>query len=155
NAPRVRDLAWIDYQCGEADRQRPRTGSRGRPGDRRCRRGAAAQISGDRRCKRDPVPDVPATIPSIVAACELTTPMTSHLSIHALGAPLRALARNKTGGALATFGLVTPVLLMGIAAAVDYGMFEQGRGRLQAQVDAAAIAAAREMQMAQTDSTRI
>jgi Flp pilus assembly protein TadG len=81
--------------------------------------------------------------------------MNSHPSIHALDAPLRALARNKAGGVLATFGLATPVLLMGIAAAVDYGMFEQGRGRLQAQVDAAAIAAAREMQMAQTDSTRI
>jgi Flp pilus assembly protein TadG len=81
--------------------------------------------------------------------------MNSLLPTHALGAPLRALARNKAGGVLATFGLATPVLLMGIATAVDYGMFEQGRGRLQAQVDAAAIAAAREMQMAQTDSTRI
>src|SRR5947209_16195111 len=68
---------------------------------------------------------------------------------------LRILARCSAGGVLSTFGLVTPVLLMGIAAAVDYGMFEQGRGRLQAQVDAAAIAAAREMQLAQTDSSRI
>jgi Flp pilus assembly protein TadG len=81
--------------------------------------------------------------------------MNSYPSIHAFGALLHALARNKTGGALATFGLLTPVLLMGIAAAVDYGMFEQGRGRLQAQVDSAAIAAAREMQMAQADSARI
>jgi Flp pilus assembly protein TadG len=80
-------------------------------------------------------------------------------SIHAVSdkmlKSLRMLARSKAGGVLATFGLVTPVLLMGIAAAVDYGMFERGRGRLQAQVDAAAIAAAREMQMAQTDSARI
>src|SRR5215468_8536929 len=68
---------------------------------------------------------------------------------------LRLLARSKAGGVLATFGLVTPVLLMGIAAAVDYGMFERGRGRLQAQVDSAAIAAAREMQLAQTNTTRI
>src|SRR5215510_5368229 len=81
--------------------------------------------------------------------------MNSHHSIHAFGTPLRALARSTAGGALAIFGLVTPVLLMGIAAAVDYGMFERGRGRLQAQVDAAAIAAAREMQMAQTDTVRI
>ena len=81
--------------------------------------------------------------------------MTSRLSLHAFNAPLRAFAHSKTGGALITFGLATPVLLMGIAAAVDYGMFERGRGRLQAQVDAAAIAAAREMQMAQADSTRI
>src|SRR5215470_2573750 len=68
---------------------------------------------------------------------------------------LRVLAGSKAGGVLATFALVTPVILMGIAAAVDYGMFERGRGRLQAQVDAAAIAAAREMQVAQADSTRI
>jgi Flp pilus assembly protein TadG len=81
--------------------------------------------------------------------------MNSHHSNHAFGTPLRALARSTAGGVLAIFGLVTPVLLMGIAAAVDYGMFERGRGRLQAQVDAAAIAAAREMQMAQADSTRI
>ncbi len=59
------------------------------------------------------------------------------------------------GGVLTTFGLVTPILLMGIAAAVDYGMFERGRSRLQAQVDAAAIAAAREMQMAQADTSRV
>src|SRR5882724_9651868 len=71
------------------------------------------------------------------------------------GGALRALARCNAGGVLSTFGLVTPVLLMGIAAAVDYGMFERGRSRLQAQVDAAAIAAAREMQLAQTDTARI
>src|SRR5215831_5054087 len=80
-------------------------------------------------------------------------------SIHAVSGKtlksLRMLAGSKAGGVLATFALVTPVLLMGIAAAVDYGMFERGRGRLQAQVDSAAIAAAREMQIAQTDSTRI
>src|SRR5919198_1551776 len=85
--------------------------------------------------------------------------MRSRSFIHAVGGKtLRSLCelpRSKSGGALTTFGLVTPVLLMGIAAAVDYGMFEQGRGRLQAQVDAAAIAAAREMQMAQSDTTRI
>jgi Flp pilus assembly protein TadG len=85
--------------------------------------------------------------------------MRARPSIHAVSdrmlKSLRMLARSKAGGVLATFGLVTPVLLMGIAAAVDYGMFERGRGRLQAQVDAAAIAAAREMQMAQTDSARI
>jgi Flp pilus assembly protein TadG len=68
---------------------------------------------------------------------------------------LRMLARCTTGGVLTTFGLVTPILLMGIAAAVDYGMFERGRTRLQALVDSAAIAAAREMQLAQTNTARI
>src|SRR5215470_19923939 len=71
------------------------------------------------------------------------------------GGMLRMLARCNAGGVLSTFGVVTPILLMGIAAAVDYGMFERGRTRLQAQVDSAAIAAAREMQMAQTDTGRI
>jgi Flp pilus assembly protein TadG len=68
---------------------------------------------------------------------------------------LRALARCSAGGVLSTFGIVTPILLMGIAAAVDYGMFEGGRSRLQAQVDAAAIAAAREMQLAQANTSKI
>jgi Flp pilus assembly protein TadG len=72
-----------------------------------------------------------------------------------VGGALRALVRGNTGSILSTFGLVTPILLMGIAAAVDYGMFERGRSRLQAQVDAAAIAAAREMQLAQTNTARI
>jgi Putative Flp pilus-assembly TadE/G-like len=65
------------------------------------------------------------------------------------------LTRCNAGGVLNIFGLVTPVLLMGIASAVDYGSFERGRSRLQAQVDAAAIAAAREMQLAQTNTSRI
>src|ERR1700754_3379716 len=74
---------------------------------------------------------------------------------HQLGGTLRALARCKAGGILSTFGLVTPVLLMGVAAAVDYGMFARGQSRLQAQVDAAAIAGAREMQMAQVSVSRV
>src|SRR3954454_1839603 len=74
---------------------------------------------------------------------------------HVPGRALRALTRCNAGGVLNIFGLVTPMLLMGIASAVDYGTFERGRSRLQAQVDAAAIAAAREMQLAQTNTTRI
>jgi Flp pilus assembly protein TadG len=84
--------------------------------------------------------------------------MRSHSSTLASGKTLRALralVQGNAGGVAATFGLLAPVLLMGIAAAVDYGMFERGRSRLQAQVDAAAIASAREMQMAQTDTARI
>jgi Flp pilus assembly protein TadG len=67
----------------------------------------------------------------------------------------RALARCTEGGVLSIFGLVAPILLMCIAAAVDYGMFERSRTRLQGHVDSAAIAAAREMQLAQTDISRI
>jgi Flp pilus assembly protein TadG len=75
--------------------------------------------------------------------------------LHIPRSALRALTRCNAGGVLNLFGLVTPILLMGIAAAVDYGTFERGRSRLQAQVDAAAIAAAREMQLAQTNTSRI
>jgi Flp pilus assembly protein TadG len=85
--------------------------------------------------------------------------MASHQLGRTLLALVRSLARSltrcKAGGILTTFGLVAPILLMGAAAAVDYGMFERGRSRLQAQVDAAAIAAAREMQMAQANTSRI
>ena len=77
------------------------------------------------------------------------------MALHQLGRTLLALARCKAGGILTTFGLVTPVLLMGVAAAVDYGTFARGQSRLQAQVDAASIAAAREMQLAQTNTSRI
>ena len=77
------------------------------------------------------------------------------MASHQLGRTLPALARCNAGGVLSTFGLVTPILLMGIAAAVDYGTFERGRSRLQAHVDAAAIAAAREMQLAQANTSRI
>src|SRR5215813_8591155 len=71
------------------------------------------------------------------------------------GGLLRMLARCNAGGVLTTFGAATPILLMGIAAAVDYGMFERGRTRLQGLVDSAAIAAAREMQLAQTNTSRV
>jgi Flp pilus assembly protein TadG len=77
------------------------------------------------------------------------------MASHQIGRTFLALIRCHAGGILSTFGLVTPVLLMGVAAAVDYGMFARGQSRLQAQVDAAAIAGAREMQMAQVSASRV
>jgi Flp pilus assembly protein TadG len=68
---------------------------------------------------------------------------------------LRALVCDRSGGIASTFGIVAPILLMALAAAVDYGLFQRERVRLQNRVDAAAIASAREMQMAQADTTRI
>jgi Flp pilus assembly protein TadG len=68
---------------------------------------------------------------------------------------LHALIGDRAGGIATTFGIVTPILLMAAAAAVDYGLFERERVRLQAQVDAAAVASAREMQMAKADSAKI
>jgi Flp pilus assembly protein TadG len=81
--------------------------------------------------------------------------LSPRLSIRGNRGTLRTLAGCNAGGVLTAFGLAIPVLLMGVAAAVDYGTFESGRSRLQAQVDAAAIAAAREMQMAQVNTSRI
>jgi Putative Flp pilus-assembly TadE/G-like len=54
-----------------------------------------------------------------------------------------------------TFGIVTPILLMVVAAAVDYSMFVSARARLQNQVDAAAIFSARELQMAKADEGKV
>jgi putative Flp pilus-assembly TadE/G-like protein len=74
------------------------------------------------------------------------------------GAPLsalRGLLRDRSGSTLMTFGLLAPVLFMGSAAAVDYSLFMRDHTRLQAQVDAAAVAAARELQMAKAKSEQI
>jgi Flp pilus assembly protein TadG len=66
-----------------------------------------------------------------------------------------AFVHSRSGSIATIFGIVAPILLMGAAAAVDYGLFEHERVRLQAQVDAAAIASTREMQMAKADSVKI
>jgi len=63
--------------------------------------------------------------------------------------------RSRSGSVLTTFGIAAPALLMVVAAATDYGMFESERVRLQAQTDAAAIASARELQMAKADPDKI
>jgi len=65
------------------------------------------------------------------------------------------LLRCSSGGVATIFGLMTPVLFMISAAAVDYGLFTREQVRLQGKVDAAAIAAARELQIAKTDSDQV
>jgi Flp pilus assembly protein TadG len=71
------------------------------------------------------------------------------------GARLRTWCRDNSGNILITFALLAPVLVTSSGAAVDYGMFQRDRVRLQSHVDAAAVASAREMQMAKADSTKI
>jgi Flp pilus assembly protein TadG len=44
---------------------------------------------------------------------------------------------------------------MAVAAAMDYGTFERGRSRCRQGSTAAAIAGAREMQLAQANTSRI
>jgi Flp pilus assembly protein TadG len=70
-------------------------------------------------------------------------------------APFRRLVRSRAGNVAITFGLLAPLLFMSAAAAVDYGLFERERVRLQNQVDAAAIASARELQMARADAGKV
>ena len=87
-------------------------------------------------------------------------PMRSHLATtRAIAATvltaLRVLPSSNAGGIATIFALLAPVLFMVGAAAIDYGLFERDRIRLQAQVDAAAIASAREMQMAKADGDKI
>jgi Flp pilus assembly protein TadG len=74
---------------------------------------------------------------------------------HRVGAPLRQWRRDRSGSVAMTFGIVTPILFMVVAAAVDYSMFVSARARLQNQVDAAAIFSARELQMAKADEGKI
>jgi Flp pilus assembly protein TadG len=68
---------------------------------------------------------------------------------------LRWLLSDRRAGAAMTFGLVAPVVLMSVGAAIDYSLFTRERARLQGQVDAAAIFSARELQMAKADSQKI
>lgn len=65
------------------------------------------------------------------------------------------LLQDRSAGVAVTFGILAPVLFLAVGAAVDYSMFERERLRLQAQVDAAAIASVREMQLAKADTRRI
>jgi Flp pilus assembly protein TadG len=70
-------------------------------------------------------------------------------------ATFRRLLSDRSAGAAITFGLVTPVMLMSVGAAIDYSLFTRERARLQGQVDAAAIFSARELQMAKADAQKI
>ena len=69
--------------------------------------------------------------------------------------PVRRLLQGKSASVAVTFGIMGPVLFLAVGAAVDYSLFERERLRLQAQVDAAAIASVREMQLAKSDTQRI
>ena len=68
---------------------------------------------------------------------------------------VRRWLRDRSGGVVATFALLSPILAGVTGAAVDYGMFQRDRTRLQGLVDAAAVASAREMQMAKFDTRKI
>jgi hypothetical protein len=59
--------------------------------------------------------------------------------------------RNQSGGVAIVFGIVLPVLLGGVAAAVEIGLLVHRRTQLQNAADGAALAAARELSLANTN----
>lgn len=64
---------------------------------------------------------------------------------------LEAFGRERSGGLVVTFALVLPTLLLGIGAAIDYGMLYAKKTDLQAAADASALTAASELQLANRD----
>jgi hypothetical protein len=72
-----------------------------------------------------------------------------------MGRLLKKFGRDRAGGVAIIFGLVLPVLLGVIAAAVEYGLLAHRRDQLQNAADMSAIAAARELSLAalSTDGT--
>jgi hypothetical protein len=60
-----------------------------------------------------------------------------------------------SGATAMIFGIVAPVLLLAVGATVDFSLYQRERTRLQGQVDAAAVASAREMQLARTDTQKV
>jgi Flp pilus assembly protein TadG len=77
----------------------------------------------------------------------------------ALAASMRRQARHfavgAAGSTVTVFALALPVLVAAAGAAVDYSMAAATHSRMQAVADSAALAAARELQLARTDSSRI
>jgi len=65
------------------------------------------------------------------------------------------LAASEAGNALTAFALALPVLVAAAGAAVDYSTAAATRSKMQAVADTAALAAARELQLARTDASRV
>ena len=63
--------------------------------------------------------------------------------------------RMDSGATAMIFGVVAPILFLVVGAAVDFSLYQREQTRLQGQVDAAAIAPAREMQLARTDTQKV
>jgi Flp pilus assembly protein TadG len=60
------------------------------------------------------------------------------------------LLRDERGGIAVTFGLVLPLLLSSVAAAVEIGVLAHRTSKLQNAADAGALAAARQLSVAQS-----
>ncbi|MBL8588603.1 MAG: pilus assembly protein [Methylobacteriaceae bacterium] len=74
--------------------------------------------------------------------------------LRAAAARLAALRRCRRGGVALNFALVAPALLIAAGMAVDYAQMTDLRRKMQEAADAAALAAARELRLANTDPQR-
>jgi Flp pilus assembly protein TadG len=64
-------------------------------------------------------------------------------------------AANVCGGLALTFAMSAPVLIGSLGVAIDFVNYNRVKTDLQAAADAAAVAGAREMQLAQSDSEQV
>ncbi len=70
-------------------------------------------------------------------------------------AALARLAKQSKGSVAMTFGIAGSVLLAAGGMALDYGIASMERNKLQSAVDAAALAAARELQVSNTTKAQV
>jgi Flp pilus assembly protein TadG len=67
----------------------------------------------------------------------------------------RQLWGDRRGGVALILGLAAPILFGGIAAAIDYSALVNQRARLQAAADSAALAAVRELNIANATDAQV
>src|SRR4051812_8222361 len=68
---------------------------------------------------------------------------------------LRRFKRDQRGGVALLFGLALPVLGMGAAAAVEYASLARQNAQLQKAADTAAVAATKELTLANTNDSNV
>jgi Flp pilus assembly protein TadG len=68
---------------------------------------------------------------------------------------LRDFRRDREASVVMLFGLMLPVLVICVAMATDYALMINVQTKMQSAADSAAVAAARELQLANADSPRV
>jgi Flp pilus assembly protein TadG len=77
--------------------------------------------------------------------------MTPNRARHSLTSLIARFRRNEAGGVAITLALAVPAIAVGVAVGADYTMLNKEKSRLQAAVDAAALASARELRLSTTN----
>ena len=67
----------------------------------------------------------------------------------------RRFVAGEAGNTVTVFALALPVLVAAAGGAIDYSMAAANRSKMQAVADSAALASARELQLARTDENRV